>query len=163
MDNIIKFLNLEDSDVELVDQRIESKRHIVTIRKKLAPHFCPVCSCRMHSKGIYPRTINHPIMQDDLQLVLIVHQRRWQYTNHVCRNIVTDEFLLFDQYKHNSKLTDLMIIDAFRDPWMTASQKILNATPEGFVTLSILETDSCLLKGRMLRCWQLRYLRKGTW
>ena len=122
MDNIIKFLNLEDSDVELVDQRIESKRRIVTIRKKLAPHFCPVCSYRMHSKGIYPRTINHPIMQDDLQLVLIVHQRRWQCTNPVCRNIVTDEFLLFDKYKHNSKLTDLMIIDAFRDPGMTASQ-----------------------------------------
>ena len=122
MDNIIKFLNLEDSDVELVDQRIESKRRIVTIRKKLAPHFCPICSYRMHSKGIYPRTINHPIMQDDLQLVLIVHQRRWQCTNPVCRNIVTDEFLLFDKYKHNSKLTDLMIIDAFRDPGMTASQ-----------------------------------------
>lgn len=102
MDNIIKFLNLEDSDVELVDQRIESKWRIVTIRKKLAPHFCPVCSYCMHSKGIYPRTINHPIMQDDLQLVLIGHQRRWQCTNPACRNIVTDEFLLFDKYKHNS-------------------------------------------------------------
>ena len=72
----------------------------------------------MHSKGIYPRTINHPIMQDDLQLVLIVNQR----TNPACKNILTDEFLLFDKYKHNSKLTDLMIIDAFRDPGMTAAQ-----------------------------------------
>ena len=80
MDNIIKFLNLEDSDVELVSQRIEKKRRIVTIQKKIVPHFCPVCSYRMHSKGVYPRTINHPIMQDDLQLVLIVNQRRWQCT-----------------------------------------------------------------------------------
>lgn len=122
MDNIIKFLNLEDSDVELVDQRIKDKKRIITIQKKLLPHFCPICSYRMHSKGIYPRTINHPIMQDDLQLVLIVNQRRWQCTNPACRNILTDEFLLFDKYKHNSKLTDLMIIDAFRDPGMTAAQ-----------------------------------------
>ena len=121
MDNIIEFLNLEDSDVELVSQRIERNQRIVTIQKKLAPHFCPVCSYRMHSKGIYPRTINHPIMQDDLQLVLIVNQRRWQCTNPVCRNIETDEFLLFEKYKHNSKLTDLMIIDAFRDPNHTAA------------------------------------------
>ena len=122
MDNIIKFVNLEDSDVELVDQCIRDKKRIVTIQKKLSPHFCPVCSYRMHSKGIYPRTINHPIMQDDLQLVLIVNQRRWQCTNPACKNILTDEFLLFDKYKHNSKLTDLMIIDAFMDPGMTAAQ-----------------------------------------
>ena len=115
-------MNLEDSDVELVDQCIRDKKRIVTIQKKLSPHFCPVCSYRMHSKGIYPRTINHPIMQDDLQLVLIVNQRRWQCINPACRNILTDEFLLFDKYKHNSKLTDLMIIDAFMDPGMTAAQ-----------------------------------------
>ena len=121
MDNIIEFLNLEDSDVELVSQRIERSQRIVTIQKKPVPHFCPVCSYRMHSKGIYPRTINHPIMQDDLQLVLIVNQRRWQCTNPACRNIETDEFLLFEKYKHNSKLTDLMIIDAFRDPNLTAA------------------------------------------
>lgn len=121
MDNIIEFLNLEDSDVEIVDQRIENKRRIVTIQKILYPHFCPVCSYRMHSKGIYPRTINHPIMQDKLQLVLIVNQRRWQCTNPACRNIITDEYLLFEKYKHNSRLTDLMILDAFRDPNLTAA------------------------------------------
>ena len=98
MDNIIEFLNLEDSDVELVSQRVERSQRIVTIQKKVVPHFCPVCSYRMHSKGIYPRTINHPIMQDDLQLILIVNQRRWQCTNPVCRNIETDEFLLCSHY-----------------------------------------------------------------
>ena len=121
MDNIIEFLNLEDSDVELVSQRIENKQRIITIQKILYPHFCPICSYRMHSKGIYPRTINHPIMQDNLQLVLIVNQRRWQCTNPVCRNIITDEFLLFEKYKHNSRLTDLMILDAFRDSNLTAA------------------------------------------
>ncbi len=35
MDNIIKFVNLEDSDVELVDQCIKDKKRIVTIQKKL--------------------------------------------------------------------------------------------------------------------------------
>ena len=37
MDNIIKFVNLEDSDVELVDQCIKDKKRIVTIQKKLSP------------------------------------------------------------------------------------------------------------------------------
>ena len=81
MDNIIKFLNFEDDALEVLDQKVEKGRRIVVLQKKATPHFCPVCSYRMHSKGIYPRTINHPVMQDGLQLVIIVNQRRWQCTN----------------------------------------------------------------------------------
>ena len=76
MDNIIKYLNFEDDGLEVLDQRVEKGKRILTIQKRPVTHFCPVCSCRMHSKGISPRTINHPVMQDGLQLILIVNQRR---------------------------------------------------------------------------------------
>lgn len=122
MDNIIKFLNFEDDGLEVLDQKIKDGKRILTLQKKSEPHFCPICSYRMHSKGISPRTINHPVMQDGLQLVLIVDQRRWQCTNPSCRNIVTDEFSFVERYKRNTKLTDILIVDAFRDPNMTAAQ-----------------------------------------
>lgn len=122
MDNIIKFLNFEDDALEVLDQKVEKGRRIVVLQKKATPHFCPVCSYRMHSKGIYPRTINHPVMQDGLQLVIIVNQRRWQCTNSACKHIVTDEFSFVEKYKRNSKEATILIVDAFRDPNMTAAQ-----------------------------------------
>ena len=122
MDNIIKFLNFEDDELEEVGQTVKDGQRILTIQKKPVPHFCPVCSYRMHSKGINKRTINHPIMQDGLQLILKVNQRRWQCTNPVCRNIITDEFSFVERYKRNTKLSTILIVDAFRDPNLTAAQ-----------------------------------------
>lgn len=121
MDNIIKFLNFEDGDLEEVDQYVKDGKRYLTIQKRIVPHFCPVCSYRMHSKGITKRTVNHPVMQDGLQLILIVHQRRWQCTNPACRNIVTDEFSFVERYKRNTKLSTILIVDAFRDPNLTAA------------------------------------------
>lgn len=74
-DNIIKYLNFEDSNLEVISQRIEKRKRILTLQKRIEAHFCPICSYRMHSKGIYPRTVNHPVMQDGLQLILVVNQR----------------------------------------------------------------------------------------
>lgn len=122
MDNIIKFLNFEDDGLEVLDQKIERGRRIIVIQKRPCAHFCPICLHRMHSKGIYPRTINHPVMQDGLQLTLIVNQRRWQCTNPACREIVTDEFSFVERYKRNSKLSTILLVDAFRYPNLTASQ-----------------------------------------
>ena len=122
MDNIIKFLNFEDEGLEEVSQTVKDGRRILTIQKKPTPHFCPVCSYRMHSKGISKRTINHPVMQDGLQLILKVNQRRWQCTNPVCKNIITDEFSFVERYKRNTKLSTILIVDAFRDPNLTAAQ-----------------------------------------
>ena len=121
MDNIIEFLNFEDEGLEVLDQKVEKGRRVLTLQKKPTAHFCPVCSHRMHSKGITPRTINHPIMQDGLQVVLIVDQRRWQCTNPACRNIVTDEFSFVEKYKRNTKLADILVVNEFRNPNMTAA------------------------------------------
>lgn len=121
MDNIIKFLNFEDGGLEEVSQAVKDGKRYLTIQKKPVPHFCPVCSYRMHSKGITKRTINHPIMQDGLQLVLLVNQRRWQCTNPACNNIITDEFSFVERYKRNTKLSNILIVDAFRNPNLTAA------------------------------------------
>ena len=121
MDNIIKFLNFEDDGLEVLDQRVEKGKRIVTLQKRPEPHYCPICLTRMHSKGISPRTINHPVMQDGLQLTLIVNQRRWQCTNPACKNIIADEFSFVERYKRNTKLSTILIVDAFRDPNMTAA------------------------------------------
>lgn len=45
MDNIIKYLNFEDDGLEVLDQRVEKGKRILTIQKKPVTHFCPVCSC----------------------------------------------------------------------------------------------------------------------
>lgn len=121
MDNIIKFLNFEDEGLEEVSQVVENGVRLLTIQKKPVPHFCPICSYRMYSKGIERRTVNHPVMQDGLQLVLKVNQRRWQCTNPACKHIVTDEFSFVERYKRNTKLSTILIVDAFRDPTRTAA------------------------------------------
>jgi len=121
-DNIIKFLNFEDSNLEVGELKTINGQRVLSVRLKLSPHFCPICGYRMHSKGIYERTVNHPIMQDGMPLILKVQQRRWQCTNSVCRNIVTDEFSFVKKYQHNSSVSDLLILDAFRDHNLSATQ-----------------------------------------
>lgn len=121
MDNIIKFLNFEDEGLEEIDQTVKDGVRILTLQKKPVPHFCPICSYRMYSKGISQRTINHPVMQDGLQLILKVDQRRWQCINPACRNIVTDEFSFVERYKRNTKLSTILIVNEFRDSNMTAA------------------------------------------
>lgn len=76
----------------------------------------------MYSKGIYERTVNHPIVQDGLPLVLKVQQRRWRCNNPACGHTMNDEFIFLEARKQNTKMTDMLIVDAFRDANMTASK-----------------------------------------
>lgn len=57
--DIIKLLDLKDSDLIIDGPVIKKNKKILTVTKKLEPVFCPVCGSRMHSKGIYTRTVNH--------------------------------------------------------------------------------------------------------
>lgn len=120
--DIIKFLGFENSDIEIVNSQYIPKQRIVTLRKKLMAHYCPVCEHIMHSKGIYTRTINHPVMQDGRQIVIKLCQRRWKCTNPVCNFTKNDDFSFIDPYRRNTNVTDLMIVTAFKDPQMTAVQ-----------------------------------------
>ena len=54
-DNIIKLLNLEDSDLIVEGPIISNGKKVLTLTKELVPAFCPICGTKMHSKGIYTR------------------------------------------------------------------------------------------------------------
>lgn len=120
--DIIKFLGFEDPEIEVLDCQDLNNKRILTLQKKLKRHYCPICSHIMHSKGIYCRTVNHPVMQDGKQLVIKLNQRRWKCTNPTCKNSLNDEFHFVEPYRRNTTVTDLMILNAFRDPQLSAVQ-----------------------------------------
>lgn len=134
--DIIKFLGLEDSNVEIINSSYRAKQRILTLQKKLVTHYCPICSHIMHSKGIYTRTVNHPVMQDGHQLVLKLNQRRFRCTNPACRFTQNDDFSFIEPYRRNTNVTDLMIVTAFKDPQLTAAQiaKLYNVSDTHVIT-----------------------------
>ena len=115
-DDIIRFLDLKDANIESVSSIIRKGKRIVTLQKKLMVTYCPICSHRMHSKGIYKRVLNHPIMQDGMQLSIVLNQRRWKCSNPACQHSMNDEFSFIEPYRRITNATDLMIVNAFRDP-----------------------------------------------
>ena len=120
-DNIISFLALKEADIETVSSVIRKGQRIVTLQKKLSATYCPICNQRMYSRGIYKRVLNHPIMQDGVQLVLVLNQRRWRCSNPACHHSMNDEFSFIEPYRRITNATDLMIVNAFRDPNLTAA------------------------------------------
>lgn len=76
----------------------------------------------MHSRGVYTRTVNHPIMQDGKQLVLKIRQRRYRCTNQICNYTCNEDFNFIKPYRRSTDVTDLLIVSAFRDPNLTAAQ-----------------------------------------
>ena len=81
MDSIIELLNLEDPNILISDITVDGTVKSVTLETRPSIHNCPLCSFRMHSKGIRKRTVNHPVLQDTYRLVLVLKQRRWKCTN----------------------------------------------------------------------------------
>lgn len=120
--NIIKLLGFEDPAIEVSGFKDSGNQRIITVSKKAVPTFCPVCESRMHSKGIYTRTVNHPIMQDGRQIILKLQQRRYKCINPACGYTKNDEFSFVDPGRRNSNLTDYLLVMAFKDPNMTAAQ-----------------------------------------
>lgn len=62
----------------------------------------------MHSKGIYKRTVKHPIFQDSTQLVLTVHQRRWEFS--FCKLSFNDEFTFLQPGKQYNQMDIRLIL-----------------------------------------------------
>lgn len=94
--DIIKLLNLED-DCIITSVNISNDRtKVVSLVKKPTEKYCPLCSFRMHSKGIRIRNVKHQILLDGYQLELELHCRRYQCVNHNCRHIEADTFNFVD-------------------------------------------------------------------
>ncbi len=75
----------------------------------------------MHSKGVRTRTVKHQVLQDGFFLVLKVKQRRWMCTNIQCRHIETDRFTFLSPGRRTTNQTDFMILNAFRNAQLSAS------------------------------------------
>ena len=95
-EDILTLLDLPN-DGALIIEEISEKEGIksVILSRRLEPTYCPICCNRMHSKGIYTRTVNHSIYQDKTHLSLKIKQRRWHCKN--CNYTKNDEFPFLEQ------------------------------------------------------------------
>lgn len=115
MNNITDLLDLEDTDIIITDIQIQSQTKTITLETRPVAHFCPACGYRMHSRGTKKRTINHPILQDNYSLVLILKQRRWRCTNPECLYDSSESFKFVNKQRRTTNATDMLIVDAYRN------------------------------------------------
>ena len=115
MNSITELLNLEDSDIFISDITIQGTTKFLTLETKLYSHFCPSCGFKMYSKGIKKRTIKHPILQDNYELILILKQRRWKCTNPECNYDISDTFRFVNKRRRTTNATDMLIVYAYRN------------------------------------------------
>ena len=120
--DIINLLSIPDEGIEIIKIEIIDRTKIIHLQKASFAHFCPECSARMHSKGIYKRSINHPIFQDGYSTKLIVHQRRWICSNEQCECVFNDSFSFLEKYKQSISITPYLIIETLKDINITAVQ-----------------------------------------
>lgn len=121
MNDIISLLNLEDSNVEIESIVENGAIKTVTLFTRPQVRFCPVCGYLMHSRGIKIRTINHPVLQDAFHLKILLKQRRWRCTNEDCRFDEAEEFSFVDKNCRNTRATDLLIVNEFRNLYRSAA------------------------------------------
>lgn len=121
MNSIIDLLDLEDPNAVVTETKIEGNVKTITFETRPSIHFCPQCGFRMHSRGIKQRKVNHPVLQDNYQLMIILKQRRWRCTNPECLFEMNEHFNFVNRYRRNTNATDMLIIDAFRDLSATAA------------------------------------------
>lgn len=115
MNNITDLLNLEDRDIIITDILIQGQTKTITLETPPVAHFCPACGFRMHSRGIKKRTINHPILQDNYALILILKQRRWRCTNPECLYDTSESFKFVNKQRRTTNASDLLIVDSYRN------------------------------------------------
>lgn len=67
------------------------------------------------------KKINHPILQDNYSLILILKQRRWRCTNHECLYDTSESFRFVNKQRRTTNATDMLIVSAYRDLLETSS------------------------------------------
>ena len=114
MNSITELLNLEDSDVFISDISINGTKKYLTLETHPSVHFCPSCGFKMHSRGIKTRTISHPILQDNYELILILKQRRWRCSNPECRYETNESFKFVNKSRRSTNATDMLIVQTYK-------------------------------------------------
>lgn len=122
INNIIDFLNINDSDIILSEYNEIGSTKYLTIEKKLKPEYCPVCGRRMHSKGIYIRTVKHPVLQNGFNVILKVKQRKWKCPNEDCNTLINDSFSFLSKNAQTTNLIPYNVVMALKDINLTLKQ-----------------------------------------
>jgi len=120
--DIINFLNIEDKNVETIKISIEGNVKQIHLRKVLRNEYCPVCQTKMHSRGIYKRKINHPVLQDGYSLEIVLHQRKWRCTNPQCNHYMNDQFNFVEPSKQSSNVVPFLILKEMKDINITTTE-----------------------------------------
>lgn len=109
-----ELLDIPDDGSIIIDkiEVTDNIKHVYLYRAP-TPAYCEICGSRMHSRGLYQRTVNHPIFQDKTRLLLHLNQRRWKCT--VCGHTVNESFPFLEKYKHSSTITPLLVLKAMKD------------------------------------------------
>ena len=115
MNSITDLLDLEDNDVIISNIDVQGQTKVLTLETPPTAHFCPVCGFRMYSRGVKKRTINHPILQDNYSLVLILKQRRWRCINPDCHYSTNESFKFVNKSRRMSNATEMLIVSAYKD------------------------------------------------
>lgn len=115
MNSITELLNLEDTDISITDISIQGTTKTLTLETRPSLHFCPSCGFKMHSRGIKKRTIKHPILQDNYDLILVLKQRRWRCTNPECNYDISETFKFVNKHRRTTNATDMLIVYAYRN------------------------------------------------
>ena len=115
MNSITDLLDLEDADITITDIQILGQTKTLFLESKPVAHYCPSCGYKMHSRGIKQRKINHPILQDNYRLILILKQRRWRCTNPDCRYDTSETFKFVNKNRRTTNATDMLIVNAYRN------------------------------------------------
>ena len=103
MNSITDLLDLEDANISISSIDIEGQTKTIYLETTPEAHFCPCCGFRMHSRGTKNRKINHPILQDNYKLVLILKQRRWRCTNPDCLYDISDSFKFVSKNRRTTR------------------------------------------------------------
>ena len=107
MNSITDLLDLEDANISISSIDIEGQTKTIYLETTPEAHFCPCCGFRMHSRGTKNRKINHPILQDNYKLILILKQRRWRCTNPDCLYDISDSFKFVSKNRRTTNATDI--------------------------------------------------------
>lgn len=115
MNSITDLLDLEDADICITETQIQGQTKTITIETKAVAHYCPNCGYRMYSRGVKKRKVNHPILQDNYSLIIILKQRRWRYTKPECLYNISETFKFVNKRRRTSNATVMLIVDAYRN------------------------------------------------
>ena len=122
-DFITSLLNLKGSQ-GLNSEILSSNDSQLCVQLEHPPEarFCPHCNYRMHSKGVYIRTVYHPVLQDGRQIILKLRKRKWKCQNPEYGAFESDTFPFVETGRRVTNSVDFLVVESFRDYNLTATQ-----------------------------------------